>query len=188
MKNLLTVFVSVFVMSSCSMMGSMDHGKMNHGDMKMMTDVQKASAVIVATQGNNVKGMVTFTAVEGGVRVQAEVSGLEPNTKHGFHIHQYGDLSSADGTAMAGHFNPMNMDHSDPNSAVRHVGDLGNLVADVNGKAVVDYVDKVISLHGSSCILGRGVVVHAKEDDLKTQPTGNAGARIGQGVIGVVKP
>jgi Cu-Zn family superoxide dismutase len=79
------------------------------------------------------------------------------------------------------------MKHGAPNSDMRHAGDTGNIVADLDGNAHLDYVDAVISLNGDYSIIGRAVIVHAKEDDLTTQPTGAAGARAACGVIGVAK-
>jgi Cu-Zn family superoxide dismutase len=131
-------------------------------------------------------GVVRFETVEHGVRVVADITGLAPG-KHGFHIHEYGDCSSEDGSSAGGHFNPAGMPHSMPASEKRHAGDLGNIEADNSGKAHLDYVDAVISFTGPNSIVGRGVIVHEKEDDLKTQPTGNAGARLACGVIGIAK-
>jgi Cu-Zn family superoxide dismutase len=67
------------------------------------------------------------------------------------------------------------------------VGDLGNLVADKDGKAHYEWTDHVISFKGQNSIIGRGIIIHAGEDDLHTQPTGNAGARVACGVIGIAK-
>jgi Cu-Zn family superoxide dismutase len=71
---------------------------------------------------------------------------------------------------------------------MRHAGDFGNLEADATGKAHYERVDTVIALEGADSIIGHAVIVHAKADDLKSQPTGNAGARVACGVIGVAKP
>lgn len=149
--------------------------------------VTKAIAVLQATAGNDVTGTVTFTQVETGVRVQATVNGLEPNKEHGFHVHEFGDVSAPDGTAAGGHFNPEAMDHGGPDAKMRHVGDLGNIKADANGIGVYDRIDTKLALHGPNSILGRGLIVHEGTDDLESQPTGNAGARIAQAVIGVAK-
>ncbi len=148
--------------------------------------VGKAVCVLHPTKGSEVHGTVTFEAVEKGIRVVADVSGLKPG-KHGFHIHEFGDCSSDSATSAGGHFNPTGMPHSMPMSDKRHVGDLGNIEADKDGKAHLDYVDAMLSLHGDNSIIGRGVIVHEKEDDFKTQPTGAAGARLACGVIGVAK-
>jgi Cu-Zn family superoxide dismutase len=79
------------------------------------------------------------------------------------------------------------MEHAGPDSPKRHVGDLGNLEADADGNAHLEYVDKHLMLNGPKSIIGRGVIVHANEDDLKSQPTGNAGGRVACGVIGIAK-
>ena len=147
----------------------------------------KAICVLYSTAGNSVSGQVTFTKVAGGVKVLAELSGLTPG-KHGFHIHEFGDCSSPDGMSAGGHFNPAGSPHGSPMDMSRHEGDMGNIEADANGKAHLEYVDSHMSFEGVNSILGRSVIVHAKEDDMKTQPTGNAGARIACGVIGLSKP
>jgi Cu-Zn family superoxide dismutase len=133
-----------------------------------------------------VRGTVTFTALpENKVKVVARIEGLAPNTKHGFHIHQFGDISSADGMATGGHYNPEKHDHALPDHMMRHAGDFGNITADDKGVAEFELVVDNISLtEGPDAIIGRGVIVHAKPDD-GSQPVGNAGARLAQGVIGV---
>lgn len=152
--------------------------------------IGKAIAVIVPTEGNEAHGVVTFTQTDDGVRVEAHIMGLTANQEHGFHVHQYGDLSKKDGTSAGGHFNPGGMEHAGPTDAKRHVGDLGNIKADANGHGMYKRVDKTVSLDMSSpnCIIGRGVVVHGGTDDLKSQPSGAAGPRIAYGVIGVANP
>jgi len=159
--------------------------QMNHESMQAGSS-PKGIAVLSPTRGSLVKGIVMFEAVKGGTKVTAHISGLTPG-KHGFHVHEYGDCSSDDGMGAGGHFNPGQMPHSMPMSEKRHVGDMGNLDADKDGNAHLEYVDFMIALSGASSILGRGVIVHEKEDDLKTQPTGNAGGRLACGVVGLAK-
>lgn len=149
---------------------------------QVTTNVTKASVTLNPTEGNQVKGTVTFTKVNGGVRIVADVDGLTPG-KHGFHVHEHGDCSSHDGMSAGGHFNPTNKKHGGPDSAERHAGDFGNLEADGNGYAHYDRVDTIISLNGEDSIVGKSIVVHADEDDLHTQPTGNSGARVACGLI-----
>jgi Cu-Zn family superoxide dismutase len=149
--------------------------------------VAKGVAVLSPTKGSNVSGVVTFTKVDGGVMIIADMTGLTPG-KHGFHIHEFGDCSAADATSAGGHFNPHNMEHGAPDALMRHAGDFGNLEADESGKAHYERMDTIISLKGAHSIIGHGVIVHEKADDLKSQPTGNAGARVACGVIGVAKP
>lgn len=134
------------------------------------------------TTGNAVTGWVTFEEMQGHVHVKAEVRGLTPG-KHGFHIHEKGDCSSGDGKSAGGHFNPEGVDHAGPDAPKRHAGDLGNLTAGEDDLATYDRMDTVIRMTGLRSILGRGVIVHEKEDDLSTQPTGAAGARVACGII-----
>jgi Cu-Zn family superoxide dismutase len=147
----------------------------------------KAIAVLHPTAGNKVSGTVTFTPVGDGVQVHAEITGLTPG-KHGFHVHEFGDCSAADAASAGAHFNPTNQPHAGPDAAARHEGDMGNVEADASGNAKLDYVDNQISLtSGAKSVIGRSVVVHAKPDDLKTQPSGDSGARIACGAIGWAK-
>ena len=147
----------------------------------------KAIAVLHATGENKVTGTVTFTSVGDGLQVHAEITGLTPG-KHGFHVHEFGDCSAADLSSAGGHFNPTNEPHAGPDAAARHAGDMGNIEADASGNAKLDYVDHHISLsNDQTSVIGRSVVVHAKPDDLKSQPAGDSGARIACGVIGRAK-
>lgn len=133
---------------------------------------------------SGVSGTLNFTAAEGGVLVEGEIAGLEPNSKHGFHIHEKGDCSSPDGKSAGGHFNPESAEHGGLDTAPSHTGDLGNIEADASGVAKVSKLKSGATLtDGDTAVLGRGVIVHAKYDDLTSQPTGAAGARIACGVI-----
>src|SRR5262245_5060916 len=150
-------------------------------------EVKKAVAVLTPTEGNNVRGVVTFTQAGANVRVVAQIEGLTPG-KHGFHIHEWGDCSSKDGSAAGGHFNPAGAQHGAPDAAQRHAGDMGNIEAKQDGVARLEFNDPVMKMSDHGSIIGRGMIVHANPDDMKTQPTGNAGGRLACGVIGVAKP
>lgn len=147
----------------------------------------KAVAVVHSLGDHKVSGKVTFTQMSDGVEIVAELTGLHPG-EHGFHIHEFGDCSMTDGKCAGGHFNPTGAPHGGPDSEKRHVGDLGNIKADGEGKATYRRVDKMISLNGPHSIIGRSVILHAKADDLKSQPSGDAGDRIGCGTIGIADP
>ncbi len=137
-----------------------------------------------------ITGTVTFTQADKGVRVVADVNGLKPG-KHGFHIHQSADLSAPDLKSAGGHFNPGGEKHGGPDAEHHHAGDLGNLVADEKGHATLDRVFEGLSIAGEKDgVIGHSVVIHAGEDDLKSDPAGNSGARIAAGVIeaGAAKP
>jgi Cu-Zn family superoxide dismutase len=151
-----------------------------------MARAEKAVAVLHPSSGSHVTGTVTFTKTGDGVRVVADVEGLTPG-EHGFHIHEFGDCSAADATSAGPHYNPGKHQHAGPDTEMRHEGDLGNLTADASGKAHYERLDQQLRLSGEHSIVGRAVIVHEKMDDFKTQPTGNAGARIACGVIGLGK-
>ncbi len=145
---------------------------------------QKANANLESRSGSNVKGNVSFVAQGGHVLVMAKVSGLRPNSEHGFHVHEKGDCSAPDAMSAAGHFNPGGKPHGSPGGAHSHAGDLPNLKADANGNA--NYSAKVHGLtvsSGATGIIGRSVVIHRDPDDYKSQPAGNSGPRIACGVI-----
>lgn len=151
--------------------------------MMGMGEAQSAAvAQLSPTEGNEVTGTVTFTSMNGGVHVEATVSGLQPG-RHGFHIHENGDCSAPDASSAGGHFSPQGNQHGAPDDQERHVGDLGNLDVAQGGTARYSRMDSVITLGGANSIVGKAVVVHADEDDLTTQPSGNAGARVACGVI-----
>lgn len=140
-------------------------------------------APTAAINPNPTTGKVTFTALDHGVRVAGEVRGLTPG-EHGFHIHEKGDCSAPDAASAGGHFNPSNHKHGAPDSAEHHEGDAGNITAGADGKATTTITLKGVTLdEGATSIVGKGFIIHEKADDMKTQPTGNAGARVACGVI-----
>ena len=133
---------------------------------------------------DDVKGVVHFTSTGTGVKIHAVVTGLTPNQKHGFHIHEKGDLSAPDLSSAGNHFNPGGHKHGGPEGTERHGGDLGNLTADANGKATYEATVDGITIDDSKTgIIGKSVIVHEKPDDLKTDPSGSSGPRIAGGVI-----
>ena len=127
---------------------------------------------------------------QGPSHVTGRLYGLREGL-HGFHVHEKGD--TRDGCTSAGaHYNPTNMHHGGKNDDERHVGDLGNILANDQGEAHVDIVDSIISLTGPHGILGRSVVVHADVDDLGkgnhklSLTTGNSGGRLACGIVAVL--
>lgn len=144
--------------------------------------VTKAVCELIPIGDSGVSGTIHFTKEGDQIQVKGEITGLKPG-KHGFHVHEKGDLSDKEnGKSAGGHFNPTDQPHGRPSDSKRHVGDLGNIEANQDGKAQVDIVDDVIQLNGKNSIIGRAIVVHAGEDQF-TQPTGDAGARVAFGKI-----
>ena len=142
-----------------------------------------------------VKGVVRLTEVleTNLVRLDISIKGLHPNSLHGFHVHEAGDLSDKC-TSMCAHFNPYGKKHGCPGMKERHVGDLGNLKTNSKGEVFTTFYDDCIKLTGTKCnIIGRGLIIHADPDDCgqgknaESLKTGNAGKRIACAVIGYSK-
>lgn len=145
----------------------------------------RATAGLQPTKGNKAFAEATFEqAGPNSVRVIVFAQNLKPGAEHGFHIHEVGDCSSADGMGAKGHFNPNAKPHGNPSAPEHHAGDLASLKAEKNGRAKLDTVVEGITLApGPTSIVGRAVVIHADPDDYVSQPAGNSGARIACGVI-----
>lgn len=170
MKAALASFAALAVLAGCQMMAPREE--------------PRATAQLKPLGTHKAFGEATFDQVGSKVRLVAYVQGLKPGQEHGFHIHEVGDCSSPDGMSAKGHFNPFGQPHGNPASAERHAGDLPVLKADKSGRAKVDVeLDTLTVVPGPASIVGRGLIVHADPDDYKTQPTGNAGARLACGVI-----
>jgi Cu-Zn family superoxide dismutase len=135
--------------------------------------------------GSKLSGKATLSEVEGGVKVVLSVSGVTPGGDHGAHVHEKGDCSAPDGASAGGHFNPQGNEHALPTTAKRHLGDLGNLQIGKDGKGSLEITIPGANLKAGdpNSFAGKSIIVHAKKDD-GGQPTGNAGGRIGCGVIG----
>jgi superoxide dismutase, Cu-Zn family len=144
-------------------------------------EIKGASAQLEPKSDSKVTGLVLFLKNGNEVQVAGRIQNLTPG-KHGLHIHDKGDCSAPDASSAGAHFNPTNQHHGGPNTPERHAGDLGNIEADASGIAVINWKGK-LSLSGSDSIIGKSLVVHEKEDDLKTDPSGNSGARIACGEI-----
>jgi Cu-Zn family superoxide dismutase len=156
--------------------------------------MSKVKAVAVLKSADGIDGVITFEQdVKGGpTTIKGTIKNVKPGL-HGFHIHQFGDLS--DGCTSAGaHFNPFGKTHGAPGDEERHVGDLGNVESKgVDAPVTIDITDKLISLIGANSVIGRALVLHADPDDLgktdhpQSKTTGNAGGRIACGVIGIAQ-
>jgi Cu-Zn family superoxide dismutase len=154
------------------------------GCASMGDDGMRATAQLQPTKGNKTFGEATFEQVGDRVHVVVYVQGLKPGQEHGLHLHEVGDCGSGDGMSAKGHFNPYGKPHGQPSSSDRHAGDLPALKAGKDGRAKVDVKVDILTVQaGPASVIGRAVIVHADPDDYRTQPTGNAGARLACGVI-----
>ena len=142
-----------------------------------------AAATLEARSDSHLTGKASFTESEGGVLVELEVHHAPPGW-HAVHVHEKGDCSAPDASSAGGHFNPATKNHGSPHAPEHHAGDLGNMWVDEHGDGhhVLLMPDLTVA-DGPTSVRGRAIIVHAGVDDLVTQPTGNAGGRIGCGVI-----
>ena len=165
-KAIAAAAATMFVVAGCASMSAKEY---------------RATTTLEPTTGNQASGTVTFVQRGNSVHVVADLRGLTPNAEHGFHVHEKGDCSSGDGMSAGDHFNPQGVGHGrDPG----HAGDMPNLKADAKGNAKTAFdTSKMTVSEGKSSIVAKGLIVHKDPDDYKTQPAGNAGARVACGVI-----
>ena len=147
------------------------------------------TGVAVLNMGR-VKGIVQFIKQKGGVKIKFDIKGLRDGM-HGFHIHEYGDMTEGCKSACS-HFNPKKNHHGGIHSHEAHLGDLGNVIAK-KGVAKGEKFKRGLSLDmcNKACIIGRMIIIHKERDDLgrggdeESLKTGNAGPRLACGVIGL---
>ena len=143
----------------------------------------RATATIEARSGSTLSGTALFTPTAGGVHIVVEVSNA-PQGIHAVHLHEKGDCSAPDATSAGGHFNPTGMAHGSPDAPAHHAGDFGNMTVGEDGHGRLELDSTMLTITpGERSVVGHAIVVHAKPDDMQTQPTGNAGGRIGCGVV-----
>lgn len=149
-----------------------------------------AIANLAPASASLVSGRLSLQPMADGVHVVGEIGGLAPASEHGFHIHEKGDCSAVDASSAGGHFNPGSQPHGRLGHGAHHGGDGDNLVADAQGVAHVDAHFSGVSLGTGAAndIAGRALIVHAAPDDYRSQPSGNAGARVACGIIRLAAP
>lgn len=126
--------------------------------------------------------------------VHVKLENMPVNSRHAIHIHEFGDLRSGDCQSAGLHWNPWGRDHGDLEDIDRHAGDLGNIEIDKSGKCDVVLSNSLLHLRGHLSILGRSLVIHAKEDDLgrggtqESRISGSSGERKWCAIIGHMNP
>jgi len=141
-----------------------------------------ARASLTDAEGREV-GEISFRESDGSVQIQARVHGIEPGA-HGLHVHENADCAGATFTSAGGHFNPEEAPHGAPEAPAHHAGDFGNiLVADDGIGELRLESDAITVTEGDHSVVGRAIILHADADDLTSQPSGAAGARIACGIV-----
>lgn len=154
-----------------------------------VSTAKAANVNLASASASLVSGRLSVVPMRDGVHLTGEVGGLAPNSTHAIHIHEKGDCSAADASSAGGHFNPAGAPHGKVGSGAHHGGDMDNIVADAEGVARVNVHASGVTLGGGAPndVAGRAVIVHASQDDYKTQPTGNAGGRVACGIITITQ-
>ena len=167
MKKLILFSIAALVLASCASTAT----------------GPSASVTLSPISGSTAAGTVTFAQLaDGAVCVTVDLPGVPPGV-HGFHIHDKGDCGD-NGNAAGGHFNPATTAHGAPSADPHHAGDFGNVTANASGRVHTDFTTRSVTVEaGPNSVVGHAVILHANPDDLVTQPTGNAGARIACGIV-----
>ena len=145
---------------------------------------KQAIATIGPASGSTVTGMAVFTQNDNQITLTIEIQHAAPGV-HAVHIHESGDCSSPDGKSAGGHWNPTGVAHGKWGEGEFHLGDLGNITVGEDGTGGIELTTDLWEIGTGSDVdvVGRGIVVHAGADDFTSQPSGDAGARIGCGAI-----
>ena len=164
-----------------TLMQAGEHAHAGHEMKKEVRTVKKLQFALDPKSGSNANGMVTFTEENGAVTLEAHINGLTPGV-HAIHVHQRADCSSEDGTSTGGHWNPTFAPHGAWGSETGfHRGDIGNFNADETGHGMITFSTDLWCLgceDETKDLLGKAIIVHQGEDDLSSQPSGAAGARV----------
>ncbi|MGE8287893.1 MAG: superoxide dismutase family protein [Stenotrophomonas sp.] len=154
-----------------------------------VSTARMAEANLAPASASLVSGRLALVPEAGGVHITGVVGGLPRGRPSAFHVHEKGDCSAVDASSAGGHFNPTAQAHGRAGAGAHHAGDMDNLLANAEGVANVDVHLRGVTLGGGAVndIAGRALVVHAAPDDYRSQPAGNAGARVACAVIRVVR-
>ena len=158
-----------------------DNKSSDNDHKKEVKEVKKLKFALNPKSGSNTSGTVLFTEEDGKVSLEAHINGLSPGI-HAIHVHEKADCSSDDGKSAGGHWNPTFELHGAwGNENGFHRGDIGNFTADETGHGMITFSTDLWCLgcdDDTKNLLGKAIIVHQGEDDLTSQPSGAAGARV----------
>ncbi|HYH44767.1 MAG TPA: superoxide dismutase family protein [Thermoanaerobaculia bacterium] len=148
----------------------------------MAMGAMEAQTTLASTTDTDFSGTVRFVKEGAGLRVIADLRGIDQPGSHGLHVHETGDCSAHDFHTAGGHFNPANTPHGCP-PGERHAGDFGNVEVAADGTVHFEQTTDQLSLDGPNSVVGKALILHTGTDDCQTQPTGNSGDRLACGVV-----
>ena len=187
MKNNLSIFgikVSFLLLIGIPIALTSCERMQNQVTVPSTPSAKQAIATIGPTSDSSVTGMAVFTQNGDQITLTIEIQNASPGI-HAVHIHENGDCSAPDGTSAGGHWNPTDVAHGKWGEGEFHLGDIGNITVGEDGTGSIELTTDLWEIGTGSDIdvVGKGIIVHADADDFISQPSGNAGARIGCGVI-----
>lgn len=187
LQSLALFFTCSMLVAACnSSTTTTEDKKEDSSNTTETTRAKAAEAIISGTKPDTtVAGKASFTEENGSVKMELEITVPQlANKSVAVHLHMHGDCGNS-GNNSHGHWNPTNKQHGKWGEGDFHAGDIGNVSLDATGKGTYSLNSTIWSIGGDSTtnILGKAIIVHSGVDDYKTQPTGNAGSRVGCGVI-----
>ena len=191
MKNHLSIFsikASLLLLISISFALTSCERTRQQTDVLSIPSAKQAIATIGPASDSSVTGMAVFTQNGDQITLTIEIQNASPGL-HAVHIHEKGDCSSPDGKSAGGHWNPTGVAHGKWGEGEFHLGDLGNIAVGEDGTGSIELTTDLweIGTDSDIDIVGKGIIVHAGADDFTSQPSGDAGARIGCGAIALAE-
>ncbi len=191
MKNILTTFgvtISLLLLTGISLTLVSCERAQQHTGVMSTPMAKQAIATIGPASDSSVTGMAIFTQNGDQITLTIEIQNASPGI-HAVHIHESGDCSSPDGTSAGGHWNPTGVAHGKWGEGEFHLGDIGNITVGEDGTGSIELTTDLWEIGTGSDVdvVGRGIIVHAGADDFTSQPSGDAGARIGCGAIALAE-
>ena len=183
-------FKAIAAMSVLGIVGCDNSDEIGNGQQSGVS--AQANVSVQGTPAATASTTLDVEAAEqdGGVRIAVAAAGLPPG-EHGLHVHEIGRCEEPGFTSAGAHWNPTGREHGRDNPAGAHAGDLPNLVIDSAGRGRTEFVISGATLVGGARPMydndGAALLVHAKADDYRTDPTGDSGDRIACSVLAAAK-